>query len=179
MSMKARFGHNEPLESIRTESEIAWLMEGVAAGFVGAFVVAVFFLAFDLMTSHAFATPNALAAAFFQGREVSMATPIEPSLVFGYTLMHGALFLTLGVFGTYEFTSGDRLHRAPLWRTLTLGVLMFIVLECVFFVFGELFAPGAIAELGAGRVAIGNLLAAAAMTGWIGIRAKQSPLVGS
>jgi quercetin dioxygenase-like cupin family protein len=70
---------------------------GVAAGLLGAFVVAVYFLAIDLIAGRPLATPNALGSALFLGEPFDPAQPLRPIVIAGYTMVHGALFLGLSL----------------------------------------------------------------------------------
>ena len=70
---------------------------GMAAGLLGAFVVAVYFLAIDLAGGHPFGTPNALGSALFLGVPFDRLQPLRPIVIAGYTLVHGALFLGLSL----------------------------------------------------------------------------------
>jgi quercetin dioxygenase-like cupin family protein len=69
----------------------------MAAGLLGAFVVAVYFLAIDLAGGHPFGTPNALGSALFLGVPFDRLQPLRPIVIAGYTLVHGALFLGLSL----------------------------------------------------------------------------------
>src|SRR5262245_28461723 len=70
---------------------------GLAAGVLGAFAVAVSFLAIDLAAGHPFGTPNALGSALFLGVPFDATQPLRPIVIAGYTLVHGGLFLGLAL----------------------------------------------------------------------------------
>src|SRR5688572_16774181 len=82
---------------------------GVAAGLLGAFVVAVYFLALDLAAGRPLATPNALGSALFLGAPFDLARPISLTLIAGYTLVHGGLFLGLALLVS-SLVLGSREH---------------------------------------------------------------------
>jgi len=70
---------------------------GIGAGLLGAFVVAVYFLAIDLAAGRPFATPNALGSALFLGVPFDPSQPLRPIVIAGYSLVHGGLFLGLAL----------------------------------------------------------------------------------
>jgi len=170
MSTKQVLAQPELRTSLDDIDAPSWVLEGIAAGVLGAFVIALFFLIWDSMAGHPLATPNALGAAFFLGERVAPSAPIQPALVLGYTIMHGTLFVALGVIAAFEVMTGTRLRHAPRRRILVLTGLLFLGFEVLFAVFGQLFLPDLLAELGAGRVTFANLLAASAMAGLLEYR---------
>jgi hypothetical protein len=152
------------------------LREGVVAGLIGAAVVAVWFLLFDIARGRPFLTPGLLGAAAFQG--VTNPIGVEPTLanVLGYTLIHGLAFLAFGVVAASLMAVSER--EPALF-------LAFVILFASFEVF--IFAVvGAIGKsmLGAlvwWSVLVGNLLASVAML-WYFFRAHRTlsrTLVGS
>jgi quercetin dioxygenase-like cupin family protein len=70
---------------------------GAAAGLVGAFVVAVFFLAIDLAAGRPFATPTALGATVLLGRPFDLAQAPSWILITGYSAVHGGVFVGLAL----------------------------------------------------------------------------------
>jgi len=135
---------------------------GVAAGLLGAFVVALYFLALDLAAGRPLATPNALGSALFLGTPFDPSQPLRPIVIAGYTIVHGALFLGLALVVS-ALVLGAR-KRPPsvglLW--ITLAACFAAGLTLLFGSFSLLFAPlaGGLqtpATLGA------NLVAASAM----------------
>ena len=95
---------------------------GLAAGLLGAFVVAVFFLALDLAADRPFATPNALGSALFLGVPFDRSLPLNAIAIAGYTLVHGALFLGLAL-AVSAIVLGSRSHppAAPLLGAILAG----------------------------------------------------------
>src|SRR5207249_9438798 len=65
------------------------LREGVVAGLIGAVVVAVWFLFFDLVRGRPFLTPGLLGGAVFRGVRTPVGLEITVANVLGYTLIHG------------------------------------------------------------------------------------------
>src|SRR5436309_13922255 len=69
------------------------LREGVVAGLIGAVVVAVWFLFFDLVRGRPFLTPGLLGGAVFRGVSTPVGLEITVASVLGYTLIHGLAFI--------------------------------------------------------------------------------------
>ena len=78
-------------------AERSILREGVVAGLIGAAVVALWFLVFDIARGRPFLTPGLLGAAVFRG--VTNPAGVEPTFgnVLGYTIVHGLAFVAFGV----------------------------------------------------------------------------------
>src|SRR5204862_2032940 len=73
------------------------LREGVVAGLIGAVVVAVWFLFFDLARGRPFLTPGLLGGAVFRGTSTPVGLGITVRSVLGYTVSHGLAFIAFGV----------------------------------------------------------------------------------
>jgi len=108
-------------------SHSRYLREGIIAGFIGAAIVAVWFLIYDAARGRPFRTPALLGAATFQGVGDTAAVPTATHLVVQYTVLHGVVFAMIGVLIAYLIVSAQRQPSRLL--------LMFIVLMCfeVFF----------------------------------------------
>jgi hypothetical protein len=108
-------------------SHSRYLREGIIAGFIGAAIVAVWFLIYDAARGRPFRTPSLLGAATFQGVGDTAAVPTATHLVVQYTVLHGVVFAMIGVLIAYLIVSAQRQPSRLL--------LMFIVLMCfeVFF----------------------------------------------
>src|SRR6185436_6465362 len=78
-------------------AERSILREGIVAGLIGAAVVAVWFLVFDIARGQPFLTPGLLGAAVFHG--VTDPAGLKPTFgnVLGYTIIHGLAFVAFGV----------------------------------------------------------------------------------
>ena len=150
------------------------LREGIVAGLIGAAVVAVWFLFFDLARGRPFLTPGLLGGAVFRG--VPIGLEITVANVLGYTLIHGLAFIAFGVVAASLLAASE---REP-----TLFVA-FVILFAAF----EVFFFGAVGALGRfmlgvlvwWAILIGNLLASLAML-WYFFRAHRAlprTLVGS
>jgi len=152
------------------------LREGVVAGLIGAAVVAVWFLLFDIWRGQPFLTPGLLGAAVFQG--VTNPIGLHPAVgnVLGYTIIHGLAFIAFGVIAASLMAVSER--EPALF-------LAFIILFASFevFVFGVVGALGK-SMLGAlvwWAILVGNLLASLAML-WYFFQAHHAlsrTLIGS
>jgi quercetin dioxygenase-like cupin family protein len=93
------------------------------AGLVGAFVVAVFFLAIDLVAGRPFATPTALGATVLLGRPFDLTQAPSFILITGYSAVHGGVFIGLALLVS-SMVLGSR-HRPPAPASLALILLGF------------------------------------------------------
>jgi hypothetical protein len=152
------------------------LREGIFAGLIGAAVVAVWFLLFDLWRGQPFLTPGLLGAAVFQGVHDPIGVRPTVANVLGYTIVHGLAFIAFGVVAASLMAVSE---REP--ALLLAFVILFASFEV--FVFGVLGALGK-SMLGAlvwWAILIGNLLASIAML-WYFFRAHRAlsrTLIGS
>ncbi|PYN20837.1 MAG: hypothetical protein DMD99_21665 [Candidatus Rokuibacteriota bacterium] len=152
------------------------LREGIVAGLIGAAVVAVWFLLFDIWRGQPFLTPGLLGAAVFQG--VTNPIGLRPTLgnVLGYTIVHGLAFIAFGVVAASLMAVSE---REP---TLFVAfVILFASFEV--FVFGIIGAlrKSMLGALVGWAILVGNLLASIAML-WYFFRAHRAlprTLIGS
>src|SRR5437870_4259773 len=164
---------------IRTEmasAERSILREGVVAGLIGAVVVAVWFLAFDIARGKPFLTPGLLGAAVFQGVTNPTGLEITVANVVGYTLIHGLAFIAFGVVAASLMAISE---REP---TLFVAfVILFAAFEVFFFGVVGALGRSMLGALVWWAILIGNLLASLAML-WYLFRAHRAlprTLVGS
>ena len=132
------------------------VLEGIIAGVLGATVVALWFFIVDLIARHPLHTPQLLGAALF-----SILGPGSESAawyVVTYTVVHYAVFIAVGLIATAVIHAA---HRQP--AVLAGAFILFVALELAFYAFVSLLAHTLLRELAWYSIAIGNLLAAAAM----------------
>jgi hypothetical protein len=156
-------------------SHSRYLREGIIAGFIGAAIVAVWFLIYDAARGRPFRTPALLGAATFQGVGDTTAVPTAAHLVVQYTVLHGVVFALIGVLIAYLIVSAQRQPSRLL--------LMFIVLMCfeVFFLAVVTWlAHPVLNELTWWAILLGNALAAIGMLIYffVGHRALGKALLG-
>jgi hypothetical protein len=139
----------------------AWgtvVREGVAAGMIGAIIVALWFLLHDLAKGQPLRTPALLGAAIFEGLTDPAALKINPGLIFGYTVIHGLAFAAFGIVTAFLLVAAE---RQPV---LLLGLFMlFAAFEVLFFGFVMILGQSLLGALVWWAVFIANLLAAAGM----------------
>ena len=89
---RAETAAHEPGRSARS------LREGIVAGLIGAAVVAVWFLVFDLLRGRPFLTPTLLGVAASSTASTTPAgLPTAVGPILGYTILHGLAFVAFGV----------------------------------------------------------------------------------
>ncbi|MGO9604710.1 MAG: hypothetical protein ACLQAT_15210 [Candidatus Binataceae bacterium] len=142
----------------------AWLRvarEGVMAGIVGAVVVALWFLGYDLASGDSFKTPAMLGAMIFQGATDVQGTTATLALVLGYTVLHFFAFIVFGLMIAVLLAASE-------WEPfLALGVfLLFAVFEVFFVGFVTLLDQSVVSALGWWKIVAGNILALLAMTAY-------------
>src|SRR5260370_20053459 len=75
------------------------IIDGAIAGIIGAVVVAVWFLIFDLIRGHALETPALLAATILHGSHSHEVHHGLALLALDYSLIHFRAFITFGSAG--------------------------------------------------------------------------------
>jgi hypothetical protein len=143
------------------------VVHGVISGVAGAFVVAVFFLVLDASQGRPLWTPHALGSALFLGE--APADGIRALLVLGYTITHGAAFVALGLL------AATVLPALPGRRFFLGFVGLLVLMQVVFTLFSEIFAASPGADLRLAWVSFANLLAAAAMAGYLATVERSRP----
>lgn len=167
-------------ESSHPDREYNWITPAILAGVVGAFVVAVVFLAVDLFSGRpAMWTPAALGAALFLSESVAASGDLQPTamlpVIFGYTLMHGTVFISFGAMVASARLTAQRSGHFTTAVGVMTAVLIFVGLEITFVVLGLVVGPDLdlAARLGSGWIAVANVLAVIAMTVMIGRAARH------
>jgi len=145
---------------------VPWYAQGILAGFFGAGVIAVFFLVFDLVAGRPLWTPQALGSALFLGEWPDPSAPIAWVLVLGYTAIHFGFFHAFGVMAAFEVLTAKRMRSAWVAGVVT-ALALFLVFEISFLALAGLIEPRLLDELGTGRVAVANALAAIAMSAYL------------
>ena len=148
--------------------------EGIIAGLIGATVVALWFLVVDLTTRELFWTPAALGSALFQGARGVEQVEISAAMVIGYTLVHFAAFILIGLAAAALAAQAER-HNAVLLG----AVLLFVTLETLFLGLGAIAARWLLDALNGWVILGANLVAALAMGFYLwrahpGLRAQFS-----
>lgn len=127
------------------------LREGVAAGLIGAAVVAFWFLILDAIHGDPLRTPRFLGTTTLQ-----QADPV--GAVLSYTIVHGIAFIVFGIAGAFLLSGAE---QRPVF--LFSFVMLFLAFEFFFFAVMLILARWVLDELAGWAVVLGNLLAGAAM----------------
>jgi hypothetical protein len=156
-------------------SNSRYLREGIIAGFIGAAIVAVWFLIYDAARGRPFRTPALLGAAAFQGVGNPAEVPTSAHLVAQYTVLHGVVFAMIGVLIAYLIASAQ---RQP--SRLLLLVIALLCFEVFFLAVVTWFAHPVLNELTWWAILLGNALAAVGMLVYffVGHRALGKALLG-
>ncbi len=152
------------------------LREGVVGGLIGAAVVALWFLLFDLARGKPLLTPALLGAAVFYGVNNPIGLDVTAGPVIGYTLLHALAFVAFGIVAASVIAATE---REP-----SLIIAVVILFACF-----ETFFLGVVGVLGRAvtdalswwGILAANFLAAVAMLWYFLIRHRTLPrlLVGS
>lgn len=134
------------------------LREGFEAGLIGAGSVAAWFLIVDTMTGKPFFTPAVLGSALFQGLRDPALVNISVQPVLNYSIVHVAAFLFTGLIIAVVLVEAE---KSP--NVLWLLAEFFVVFQFAFYAAVALAFTPLLAALAWINVAVGNLIAAAAM----------------
>lgn len=153
----------------KAAASLPYLGAALPVGLTGAAAVAVLMLVLDALAGHPLGTPNVLGAALLRSESIPLGAPIQPGLVFGYTLLHGAAFLAVAAAAvSAEYTLSSR--GVPLRLQLVFGIAgLFGALQGTFMILGLLLGVSG-ETLGIGRIALANGIAAVAMAGVVALR---------
>lgn len=127
------------------------LREGIAAGIVGAAVVALWFFAIDAIQGEMLRTPQLLGTALLR-----QTTP--GAAVLAYTAVHGLAFILFGIVGALLIAGAE---RQPM--LIFALVILFTSFEIFFFGLVLIAASWILDEVAGWTIFVGNILAAAAM----------------
>jgi hypothetical protein len=131
--------------------------EGITAGLIGGFVVAIWFMVYDLASGNSFHTPAILGAMVF-GSEVGEGIKATLPLVLGYSILHFFAFVAFGLALAILLALSE-------WEPfMVLAALLLLAVFEVFFVgFVSLIDQSALEALGWWKIVAGNILALIAM----------------
>jgi hypothetical protein len=146
------------------------LRDGIIAGLIGAAVVAVWFLIFDIARGRPLLTPALLGSAVFQGLTDPGTVTISPGPIILYTILHGVAFVGFGVVAASLILAAEREPSL---------LVAFVILFACF----EAFFIGAVAALGTSMlgaliwwaILAGNLLATIAMVAYFFVNHRRLP----
>lgn len=136
--------------------------EGLVAGLLGAVAVAGWFLLVDAVAREPLWTPAALGSALFQGAAGPEEVRVTLGTVLGYTALHLGGFLLAGMVAAGLVSQTEKFP--PMIFAL---LLLFVVFEVFFFGLALALGEWILESLALWAVFVGNLLAAAAMGGYL------------
>ena len=138
------------------------LAPGLMTGLVGAAIVAMWFLAVDLVADEPFRTPTVLGSAVVLGA-VSLAEVQQTvGVIIGYSILHLATFGGVGI--AFVWLTG-RIRSTPDFAVHVFAALVF--LEVLFLGTAGMASDWVIGELGWLTILVANVLAVAGMGAWI------------
>jgi hypothetical protein len=151
--------HRTLVRQVLGRGGVSVIREGLAAGLLGAAVVAVWFFSYDtLRFGKPLRTPALLGAAVFTGLRDPAALEIHLDIVLAYTVLHCVAFAAFGLVVALLLTAAE---REP--RVLLALLILFWCFELFFLGFVSALDEALVGALLWWNVAIANLLAAAVM----------------
>jgi hypothetical protein len=152
---------SQPTRRTATAWDQAVLYRGAATGCLGALLVAAFFFLVDVAAGRPFHTPSALGARLFLDVSPQPAGAPSPVLVLAFSLAHIGVFIAIGAIAAFIAAYLDA--RRTLRNGVIMAAALFAGMDLILLAFAWTFDTGLLHELGWGRVALANGIAAAAM----------------
>jgi hypothetical protein len=152
------------------------LREGVLAGLIGAAIVALWFLVYDLWRGQPLLTPTLLGTTIFYGPSNRAGAVVAAGPVMGYTIVHLLAFVGFGIVAACMMATSE---REP--AIFVAFVTLFGVFEVFFFVALRTLSREVLGALGWWAVLVGNFLASIGML-WFLVRGHPelpTAIVGS
>ena len=143
----------------RTRTAADLVFDSFYSGAIGGSVVALFFLVVDTIRAEPLFTPSLMGSVLFRGADAATVSGVDLGMVASYSIVH---FLSFGALGTLASLAVHEVALRARHPALVL-LILFLIFEGAFALATGLFAPGAMARVGAGWVAAANLLAASGM----------------
>lgn len=152
------FGRHPALATNLLGYWITVAREGIVAGLIGGFVVAIWFMVYDLASGNSFHTPAILGAMLFRSEGASETIKTTLPLVLGYSILHFFAFVAFGLALAILLALSE-------WEPfMVLAALLLLAVFEVFFVgFVSLIDQSALEALGWWKIVAGNILALIAM----------------
>ena len=136
--------------------------EGIVAGAIGATIVAFWFMIVDAFAGRMLFTPAALGSAVFYGATSPAQVTVDFTTVAGYTLLHYAAFLVVGLIFAAVVRGTE---ESP---PLLLGLAMlFVVAETLFVGLVAIAASWILGTFAWWAIIVGNVLAAIGMGAYL------------
>jgi len=138
------------------------IREGLAAGLIGAVAVMGWFLLLDVVQGRLLFTPGSLGSALFFGARGTAEVSITATTVLGYTGVHVAAFLAVGLLASALVEAAGQ--QPPLLFGLA---LFFVTLEAMFLGLIVIMAAWLLDAFRSWTIVVANLIAAAVMGGYL------------
>ena len=151
-------GARPPLSWWSTLGQNRVFREGVVAGLVGAWTVALWFFMVDMGRGQPFFTPGALGSALFLGSTDPSSVSISVMTVAGYSIVHIGAFFALGFVAA---AIAGYAEDTPL--LIIAAVMLFMAFEAFFMGLMALSAEFLLSALAWWAIVVGNVLATLAM----------------
>jgi hypothetical protein len=159
-------GAIEPVRWRAVLSEHYTIREGIIAGLIGAAAVAAWFLIVDAASGRLLFTPAALGSALLRGSRGAASVEISTATVLGYTVIHVAAFLIIGLVAAGIVAAAEELSEAILLG----GVLLFVTFEALSIGLLTIAAAWLLDALAWWNIAAANVVAAIGMGGYLYLR---------
>lgn len=138
------------------------LKEGVVAGLLGAFAVALWFLLLDLAAGRPLFTPSVLGQILLLGRATPVTGTVDAGAVALYTAFHFVAFIL------FAMAVVKLVHLAINVAIVRFGLLMlFVVFEVFFLAFTYIFFANTRGLFPRGTILAANTIAAVVMTAYL------------
>jgi len=153
----------EPMAPVASRSFASHVLEdGFFAGTLGAALVALWYLALDLVGGHPLFTPALLGSVLFRGATDATGVTIDPQIIAWYSALHFLAFLGVGLVASWLAAQFER------FPTVGVAILfLFVIFETGFFIFALTVGRAVLGTLGLWTIAVANLLAAAGMSTYL------------
>ena len=158
-------GARPPLSWWSTLGQNRVFREGVVAGLVGAWTVALWFFIVDMGRGQPFFTPGALGSALFLGSTDPSAVSISVVTVAGYSIFHIGAFFALGFVAAA--IAGYAEDTPPL---IIAAVMLFMAFMAFFMGLMALSAEFLLSALAWWAIVVGNVLATLAMGSYLWVK---------
>lgn len=162
----AMMGAIEPIRWGEVLREHYTIREGLIAGLIGAAAVAAWFLVVDAVAGRLLFTPAALGSALLRGSRTAATVEISAATVLGYTVLHVAAFLVIGLVAAGIVAAAEEFSEAILLG----GVLLFVTFEALSIGLLTIVASWLVDTLAWWNIGAANLVAAAGIGGYLYLR---------
>ena len=158
-------GARPPISWWATLSQNRVFKEGLVAGLVGAWTVALWFFMVDMGRGQPFFTPGALGSALFLGSTDPTSVSISVATVAGYSIFHVGTFFALGFVAAA--IAGYAEDTPPL---IIAAVMLFLAFEAFVMGLMALSAEFLLSALAWWAIVVGNVLATLAMGSYLWVK---------